>query len=290
MTITAIEKPLVSTDWLNDHLGTNGIRIIDASWRMPHLNQEPANEVYLKRHIPGAVFFDLDAIADHAVALPHMAPPRGEFEKAMGDFGISNTDHVIVYDDNGIFSAARVWWTFIAMGHRSVSVLDGGLPKWLAEKRVLQNSIDQFPHQVYKTNPVCGAFIDADGVRAALASGALVLDARPAPRFFGEAAEPRAHLRRGHMPGARNLPFGELLDAVQTLKSPATLREIFAEYGITAETDPIITTCGSGVTAAIINLALAVAQLPLPGLYDGSWADWGEKDRDPLLFPVATGT
>ncbi|MFQ5562853.1 MAG: 3-mercaptopyruvate sulfurtransferase [Parvularculaceae bacterium] len=279
---------LVSTDWLADNLGADDLRVIDASWRMPGADA-PARAAYEERHIPGAQFFDIDAIADKSIDLPHMTPPPEIFAEAVGRMGVSETDRVVVYDDAGLFSAPRVWWTFRAMGHGPVMVLDGGLEKWLAEDRPVTKEIVAPKPVFYRTRPVKNAACRAADMRLALQRGdTVVLDARPADRFEGRAPEPRAGLRSGHMPGAKNLPAGIVLNENGTMKDAAALKELFANAGIGADT-PVVTTCGSGVTAAILSFALDRAGHSRHGLYDGSWAEWGDVRRSLQEFPVATG-
>ncbi len=281
--------PIISTQWLSDHLEDDKLRIIDASWRLPGNDDTPAFDAYTERHINGAVFFDIDKIAaqnpahDNKLDLPHMAPSAHMFEEAMSAFGISNQDSIVVYDDAGLFSAARVWWTFKAMGHMPVYVLDGGLPKWLKENRPVNTRVPEFATSTYKASPSEGAFISHDQIREN--AGVPVLDARPAPRFLGEAPEPRPHLRRGHMPGAKNLPFGQLLHSDGTLLPDSILLEQFEALNVTQQTGAM-TSCGSGITAAIINLAMEKLGIPQRGLYDGAWAEWGHPENDPNLFPV----
>ncbi len=279
--------PLVTTDWLSAALHAPDIRVIDASWRMP--GNPPAIDDHKKRRIPGAVFFDLDAIADHSTGLPHMLPKQDDFATAVGRLGVAETDRVVIYDDAGVFSAARVWWTFRAMGHDQVSVLDGGLPKWLREERATVASSAAVHETSYQPRRSRELARDHDAVRAALhAQQAIILDARPAARFSGDAPEPRAGLRRGHMPGARSLPHSVLLTSEGTMKPADELSALFAARGVNPDT-PVIATCGSGVTAAVIALALEVAGHADTGLYDGSWAEWGRETNDPSRFPVTSG-
>lgn len=279
--------PLVSTDWLADHLGAPDVKIIDGSWRMP--GDGDAIEHYHQQHIPGAVFFDLDAIADRQTDLPHMLPSQRVFEDGVGAMGIGENDLVVIYDEKGIFSAARVWWTFRAMGHGQVAVLDGGLPKWLSEDHPVTAAAPAIAAVSYSAAPDPGCRHSAADVRNALArKEIIVIDARPAPRFFGEAAEPRAGLRSGHMPGAINLPFPALLTEGGTLRNRNEICSIFSEAGVDLSR-PIITSCGSGVTAAIVSLALEVNGCTEHGLYDGSWAEWGDKENDDAEFPVEGG-
>lgn len=276
--------PLVSTQWLGGKLGAPGLRVIDASWRLPGV--PPAIEDHRRRRIPGAVHFDLDAIADRASDLPHMMPSPAQFAAAVGALGVAADDRVVIYDDAGIFSAPRVWWTFRAMGHERVSVLDGGLPKWLREGRAVERgeaSPAAVSYRLDRPRPLSRTHHD---VRAALgARSALVIDARPAARFSAAAPEPRPGLRRGGMPGARNIPYTEVIAADGTLKTPAELRALFAAAGAAPDAE-VITTCGSGVTAAVLALALEAIGARAVGLYDGSWAEWGRETNDPAMFPV----
>lgn len=274
--------PLVSTYWLAAHLHESDVKVIDGSWRMP--GQGAAVDNYNAQHIPGAVFFDIDAVADQETHLPHMLPSPEGFAEAVSALGISNGDRIVVYDEKGLFSAARVWWTFRAMGHENVAILEGGLPRWRAEGRPVTH--EQFvPTQTNYAatfNPALVA--GADDVREALRGAKTVLDARPAERFAGRAPELRPGLRSGRMPGAKNMPFPSLLDG-DALKPVHELSAIFAECGITPETR-VITSCGSGVTAAVLSLALEKIGSRAHALYDGSWSEWGEESHDNDLFPV----
>jgi thiosulfate/3-mercaptopyruvate sulfurtransferase len=284
MTRPDLPTPIVSTDWLARHLGESGLAVIDASWRMPGQGQARAD--YEKRHLPGAVFFDIDEIADRTTDLPHMLPAPEDFAAAVGRLGVATADRVVVYDDQGVFSAARVWWTFKTMGHGPVAVLDGGLPKWIAEGRPTTDEPSAPAPKAYRASLRRDCVADADRVRLALGdANALVLDARPAGRFLGQDPEPRAGLRRGRMPGAASLPWSSLIAADKTLKPPADLRAALAAAGV-APDRPIVTTCGSGITAAILSLALETIGHRRHGLYDGSWAEWGDERNDPLSFPV----
>ena len=282
--MNALPYPLVSANWLAANLRATDIRVVDASWRMP--GNPPARTEHLKRRIPGAVFFDLDEIADKASGLPHMLPSPERFSEAVGALGIASDHRVIIYDDAGIFSAARVWWTFRALGHDQVSVLDGGLPKWLREGGAVETG------EATPSGVRYGAASDRklsrnhDDVRAALRDAtSIVVDARPAPRFDAEAPEPRPGLRRGHMPGARNIPHASVLTGDGTMKRPDDLRAIFEAEGYSPER-PVIATCGSGVTAAVLALALEVIGASQVGLYDGSWTEWGRETNDAVRFPV----
>ena len=262
---------LVSPEWLHERLG--GPNVVDASWYLPVQGRDAKAE-FLAGHIPGAVFFDIDAIADRSRGLPHMLPSEAEFADAAGALGLSDADTIVVYDGAGLFSAARVWWTLRIFGAKDVRVLDGGLPAW---KRA------GFPLESGEPSPEPTTFRAAlrrelvrslDEVATILKSrAATVVDARPAPRFRGEAPEPRPGLSSGHMPGARNLPFDRLIDADGRLEAPERIRELFQEAGVDFSR-PIVTTCGSGVTAAILLFALAAAGKDEVSLYDGSWAEW----------------
>lgn len=273
---------LVSTDWLETHLSDPDLRILDATWFMPGTPRDPAEE-FAQAHIPGAQFFDIDAVSDHASPNPHMAPAPADFAAAVGALGIGSGAQVVVYDSHGIMSAPRLWWTFRLMGHDKVAVLDGGLPKWRAEGRALARG-----HTGPATREFAAALRpalvnDAADVLSHIASGARqMVDARGAARFSGAQPEPRAGLRAGHMPGARNVPFTSLLAADGTLLPPAALREVFAAAGVALER-PITTTCGSGITAAVVSLALARAGAENVALYDGSWAEWGAGEDLPIV-------
>lgn len=276
--------PLVSTEWLSDHLAEPDVKIIDGSWRMP--GQGAAVDSYRAQHIPGAVFFDIDEIADKSTDLPHMLPSREQFEAAAGALGISEGDRVVVYDEAGVFSAARVWWTFRAMGHKNIAVLDGGLPKWRAEDRPLTAEETVITKTKYRARPVAALCASHERVRQALIdNSATIVDARPVKRFLGHAPEPRAGLRSGHMPGAVNIPYDRLLTSEGTLLGGEELNAIFDATGINADTN-VITSCGSGVTAALLSLALEVIGRRDYAVYDGSWAEWGDEKHDNAIFPV----
>ncbi len=274
--------PLVSAQWLADKIGTPGLVIIDGSWYLPALNRDPRKE-YLEGHIPGAVFFDLDAISSHATDLPHMMPEPTEFASAMRKLGVSDGATIIVYDGLGLFSAPRIWRMLKAFGARDVHVLDGGLPAWKADNRPLEDG------EVMRTPSHFTARLDhsvlasMSDVQRAFDAQVQVLDARPAERFRGEVAEPRPGLRMGHIPGSKSLPFSLLLENGR-MKSPEQLNAVFAQTGVDPS-KPVITSCGSGVSAAIITLALIVAGHKPGALYDGSWAEWGKPDGP----AIATG-
>ncbi len=276
--------PLVSTDWLAEHLGEAGLVVLDGSWHMPAEGRDAKAE-YAAAHVPGAVFFDIDAISDHTSPLPHMLPAPPAFATAVRRLGVGDGSTVVVYDTVGIMSAPRVWWSLRAMGHARVFVLDGGLPKWTSEGHPVEAGWREAEHGEFKAHPAPGLIADFEAVRAALASGeAQVVDARAAARFRGETPEPRPGLRAGHMPGAKNVPWSQLVAADGHLAAPAQLMAAFETAGV----DPgeaIITTCGSGITAAILALALARLGREDVAVYDGSWSEWGARADT----PVATG-
>lgn len=274
--------PVVSTAWLADRLRTPDVRVVDGSWHMP-AEARNGREEYLQVHVPGAVFFDIDAIADRASDLPHMLPTPEAFAKAAGELGLPRDADIVIYDVHGIRSAARVWWTLRAMGYEKVHVLDGGLRKWMAEGRPVEAG-EVYPRAV----EVAPAFDpdlvrNADDVRAVLADGsARMVDARSAARFTGEAPEPRAGLRSGHMPGAANLPWEQVVAQDGTLRPADDLKAVFKDAGIDLG-KPIVTTCGSGVTASVLALALARLGLDRTAVYDGSWTEWGGLPDAPVV-------
>jgi thiosulfate/3-mercaptopyruvate sulfurtransferase len=277
-------KTLVSTDWLAGHLKDPDLRVLDASWYMPDAGRDPRAE-YDAAHIPGARFFDIDEISDHRSELPHMVPPVEKFMARMRAMGVGDGHQVVVYDSAGLFSAARVWWLFRLMGKTEVAVLDGGLPKWRAEGRPVEDmppvirdrhmTVQRQNHMVRDVTQVA---------RAAKLHDHEIIDARPAERFRGDGPEPRAGLRAGHIPGSRNLPFAAVLNDDGTMKDAEALTAAFAAAGVDL-TKPAITTCGSGVTAAILSLALERIGKTDHAVYDGSWSEWGMYDD----LPIATG-
>lgn len=269
---------LVSTDWLAAHLPQ--VRVIDANWYMPD-DPRNAQADFTAAHIPGAAWFDIDGIADHATGLPHTMPPADAFAAAVGALGIGNDEMVVVYDHTGIFSAPRVWWMLKAMGHDNVKVLDGGLPKWRAEGRAVESGDASHRPARFTAHPVPAIIRDFDDVMAIVKDGsAQMVDARSAARFRAEEPEPRAGVRGGHMPGACNVPWRSVVTAQGMLKSPAALREAFAGVDMTR---PIVTTCGSGISAAILMLALAEIGVSDVALYDGSWTEWGARPEAPVV-------
>ena len=265
----------VASDWLAAHLGEPDLGVIDASWHLPTTGRNGDAE-FGRGHIPGAVFFNIDVVADMASGLPHMLPDADTFAKAMTALGLGDGMHFVVYDTLGLFASARVWWTLRAYGVGKVTILDGGYPKWLREGRPIETG-DAHPKPrgfTPKLDP--GMVASLDKVRSALATGAAqVLDARPADRFEGRTPEPREGLRSGHMPGSLNLPFVEIVDHGH-LKTGAELASTLKAHGVDLK-KPVITTCGSGVSAAILALAVEEAGGTVAGLYDGSWAEWGGR-------------
>ncbi|MEM9971174.1 MAG: 3-mercaptopyruvate sulfurtransferase [Pseudomonadota bacterium] len=277
-------KTLVSTQWLEAHLSDPDLRILDASWYMPG-DKRDAHAEYGRGHIPGARFFDIDEISDLRSELPHTVPPVEKFISRMRAMGVGDGHQVVVYDGSGLFSAARVWWLFRLMGKMDIAVLDGGYPKWTAEGRPTEDMAPIMRDRHITVSRQAHMVRDVTQVAAASKLGDHeIIDARAAERFRGDTAEPREGLRSGHVPGSKNIPFKMLLNPDSTMKSPAELREIFKAADVDL-TKPVITTCGSGVTAAIISLALERIGHRQHALYDGSWTEWGMYDD----LPVATG-
>ncbi|WP_407176613.1 3-mercaptopyruvate sulfurtransferase [Bradyrhizobium sp. STM 3562] len=283
MTTTA--DTLVTTDWLAAHLDDSHVKILDASFKMPGVLPLPKDD-YLAAHIPGAVFFDVDAVSDHSNPLPHMFPNAEQFGRDVGALGIGNDDTVVVYDAGGWVAGPRAWWMFLAYGHDKVRVLDGGLKKWRAEGRPVESGAVTPRRATFKAN------FDARRVRtmqqmvANLESQAeQVVDARASERFEGRVQEPRPGLRSGHIPRSRNLPYNNLFDAATgTMKPLSELRAAFSAAGVKLDA-PVVTSCGSGVSAAVLTLALYRLGVENPALYDGSWSEWGLSEGP----PVATG-
>ena len=267
---------LVSTDWLTDKLGKPGVTVVDGSFYLPALKRDARAE-YLAGHIPGAVFFDIDAVADHSTSLPHMLPDAAQFARDAGALGIGKDDTIVVYDGVGLGGAPRVWWTFRIFGARDVFILDGGLPKWRAEGRPLETGEVKPAPRTFEASLDKSAVAGmADVARTLADRSAQVVDARPANRFSGEAIEPRPGVRSGHMPGAFNVPVTELIENGR-LVAPEKIAERFKAGGVDLD-KPIVTSCGSGVTAATLWFALdAIGKAP-KALYDGSWSEWGASD------------
>jgi len=289
----------IETQNANAHL-----RIIDASYRLPRQDDPSAYDQFKDRHIIGAVFFNLDEIATPHSTLSHMAPSPQIFSDFMSDIGIKSNDIIIIYDDYGLFSAPRAWWTFKTMGHKHCFILDGGLPKWLSEKRPVTGAISAYEKSSYKPNletePASNQnnrpsrFCNSDRVQQVInaidtqtknSNDVMIIDMRPQARFFGKQSEPRKNLRSGHMPEAKNLPFSHFLNPDGTLKDDQKLRQLLEEIGLTDDIS-MIATCGSGITAAFACLVREKLGCTANSLYDGSWAEWGNPDHDPDLFPV----
>ena len=278
-------EAVVSTGWLAQRLGRADLAILDASWAFPQEKRDLEQE-FRARHIPGAVRFDIDKVSDHASDLPHMLPGQAAFADAAGALGIGNDTMVVAYDTAGLMSAARPWWMFRIFGHDKVAVLDGGLPKWLAEGRPVatgpaapqkRNFVARFRPQLVR---------DADAVLANVASGGeQLVDARSAGRFAGSEPEPRAGLRGGHVPGSFNVPFVDLLDpATKTLRAPAEIARRFRDSGLDLAR-PIVASCGSGITACVLALGLHLVGRQDAAVYDGSWTEWAQRAE----LPVETG-
>ena len=274
-------QTVVSTAWLAEHLGEADLRIVDGSWHMPQARRDPAAE-FAQSHLPGAVFFDVDRIADTSSGLPHMLPSPEAFARAVGALGIGDGDRVVVYDSRGVVSAARVWWTFRVFGHEAVAVLDGGLPRWRAEGRALESGAVQPVPRTFTARFRPELVRDVSQMKANVATPRdQVLDARSRGRFAGTEPEPRAGLRGGHIPGSLNLPYEQLYTADGTLKEPAELREALAAAGVDLR-KPLVTTCGSGITASVLALALYQVGRPDVAVYDGSWTEWAGRDDTPV--------
>jgi thiosulfate/3-mercaptopyruvate sulfurtransferase len=274
--------PLVTTDWLAAELGKPDLIVFDATKYLPNEPKDGVAE-FRRAHIPGARYFDIDQIADQDTDLPHMVPTPGRFAKLMGELGVANTSRIVFYDQKGLASAARGWWLMGLFGHDAAVVLDGGLPKWQRENRPVEAGDPSAPSPTiyrpdYRAARLRGVGDVLDNVES---RGELVLDARAAGRFTGETPEPRAGMRSGHIPGSASLPYTDLLNADGTFRSPEAIRVRFAQAGVTADR-PVVTSCGSGVTACILTLGLRLAGLPEGAVYDGSWTEWGGRSDTPV--------
>lgn len=277
----ARSKYVVSADWVQKQLGAPDFRIIDASWYLPAQNRNGAAE-YAAGHIPGAVFYDQDAIADLSTGLPHNIPSPEEFAAAVEKLGISDTDTIVVYDGPGIFTAPRVWWLLRTMGAKNVYVMDGGLDGWKKEGRPLETDLPEPAPGHFRPHFNPAAVTSFDEMHDIVSSGSRqIADARGAGRFTGDEPEPRAGMRSGHMPGARSMPSG-IFSVDGRLKDLDALRAAFARAGIDLDA-PVVTTCGSGITAAIITLALHSLGHENNTLYDGSWSEWGGRADTPVV-------
>jgi len=276
---------IVETDWLAERLDAPDLVVLDGSMHLPTAKRD-AHAEYLAGHIPGALFFSIDEIADDASPLPHMLPSTTKFASRMKKMGIGDGMRIIAYDSEGLYSAARVWWMFRAMGHDDVAVLNGGLKKWKAEGRALDSGPPTpRPERHFTPRFHAGLVRDVADMKGLIASqAAQIVDARAAARFEGSVAEPRQGLRSGHIPGSRNVPFTTLLNADGTLKPIAQLREIFAGAKVDPG-KPVVASCGSGVTAGVVALALAMLGHPDAAVYDGSWTEWGAD----ASLPIETG-
>jgi thiosulfate/3-mercaptopyruvate sulfurtransferase len=285
--MTTMNDPLVSTEWLAAHINDADVKVVDATFKLPGVLPLPKDD-YLAAHIPSAVYFDVDAVSDHSNPLPHMFPSAEQFGRDVGHLGIGNADTVVVYDSGGWVAAPRAWWMFLSYGHDSVRVLNGGLKKWRAEGRTVESGEIKAKPATFK------AVFDAKRVRsmqqmvANVASRAeQVIDARAAARFEGTAPEPRPGIRSGHIPGSRNLPYNNLFDAATGAMKPLDdLRKAFTDAGITLDA-PIVTSCGSGVSAGVLTLALYRLGVEKSALYDGSWSEWGQENGPPIAMGPA---
>jgi thiosulfate/3-mercaptopyruvate sulfurtransferase len=274
-------SPLVSTEWLAEHLNAPDVRVADASWYLPQAGRN-AKEEYESAHIPRAVFFDIDDLSDEKSPYPHMLAPAPKFASRMRKLGLGDGNLIVVYDGAGIYSAARAWWMLRAMGHEDVVVLDGGFPKWKAEHRPIEDMVPAPYPRHFTPRPNNALLRSFDQVKANIASKAeQVVDARGAGRFGAKEPEPRPGTKGGHIPGSTNTPYTEFTNQNGTLKSAAELTKIFAARGIDP-TKPVVTTCGSGVTASIVLLGLAVLGAKKTALYDGSWSEWGTRADAPI--------
>jgi thiosulfate/3-mercaptopyruvate sulfurtransferase len=274
--------PLVSTDWLASELGKPGLVIFDATKYLPNEDKDGKAE-FVKAHIPGARYFDIDEVADTDTDLPHMVPTPGRFAKLMGTMGVGNASHIVFYDQKGLASAARGWWLMGLFGHDQAAVLDGGLPKWVREGRPTEAGTPAAPAPAtflpeYRATRLRGV---GDIMRNVASQAELVLDARASGRFTGSTPEPRPGMRSGHIPGSENLPYTDLLHADGTFRSATEIKARLAAAGVDGSL-PVVTSCGSGVTACILTLGLRLAGLSDGAVYDGSWTEWGRRSDTPV--------
>lgn len=283
--MTINNDPLVSTEWLAEHLKDANVKLLDATFKLPGILPLPKDD-YLAAHIPGAVYFDVDAVSDHSNPLPHMFPSAEQFGRDVGGLGISNGDTVVIYDAGSWVAAPRAWWMFLSYGHRDVRILNGGLKKWRAEGRPVESGEVKAKPAIFKASYDARRVRSIEQMVANVASRAeQVIDARAADRFEGRAAEPRPGIRSGHIPGSLNLPYNNLFDAATgTMKPLDDLKKAFAGAGVDTAR-PIVTSCGSGVSAAVLTLALYRLGVENTALYDGSWSEWGKADGP----AIATG-
>lgn len=284
---TAAQKWIVETEWLAEHLDAPDLVVLDASWHLPTAKRDGKAE-YLAEHIPGAQFFDIEDISDEKSSLPHMLPSTIKFASRMKKMGVGDGMRIVVYDSAGVQSAPRAWWMFRVMGHTDVAVLNGGLKKWKAEGRPVESGPPLRRTERHFTPRFDASLVrDFSDIRAHVAQKDVQLvDARGASRYSGDEAEFRPGLRSGHIPGSFNVPSSKLLTAEGTLKSAAALRQAFVDAGVDPDS-PIVTTCGSGVSAAILSLALTTLGQTNAPVYDGSWSEWGREDSG---VPIATGS
>lgn len=276
-----MKNPLVTPLWLAERRADPKVKVLDASWYLPQANRAPATE-FAQAHIPGALFFDIDAVSDDSSPWPHMLPPPAKFEKVAGELGIDNDTTVLVYDTAGLFSAPRVWWTFLAMGHDKVRILDGGFRAWQQVDYPVTDRPTPKDKAQFTARPDLALVTTFEQMLEIVETGSVqIIDARGAPRFFAREPEPRPGVRGGHMPGAINIHYAEFITPEGRLKPVKALETLFASKGVALDR-PIVTSCGSGVTAAIAMLALNVVGAQRVSLYDGSWAEWGARPEAPV--------